>query len=168
MTLGTNKMRRTEFTIHLGNGVGGIILRGKQHSRDGSLQFSSERELSRLAARWPGKRLVVIWNQLPGVKRVTRFTDRKTAIRRIWTAVRELPVLNEVSMVDGSEKGNKTDRIVALLESPTGASLRAIMNLTGWQSHSVRGFISGQVAKRMGYQIQSFKRDGERIYRIHS
>lgn len=42
------------------------------------------------------------------------------------------------------------------------------MDLTGWQSHSVRGFISAQLGKRMGFQIQSFKRDGERIYRIRS
>ena len=42
------------------------------------------------------------------------------------------------------------------------------MDLTGWQSHSVRGFISAQLGKRMGFKIQSFKRDGERIYRIHS
>jgi hypothetical protein len=40
------------------------------------------------------------------------------------------------------------------------------MDLTGWQSHSVRGFISAQITKRMGLQIQSFKRNGERIYRI--
>ena len=42
------------------------------------------------------------------------------------------------------------------------------MDLTGWQSHSVRGFISAQLRKRMGFKIQSFKRDGERIYRIRS
>ena len=40
------------------------------------------------------------------------------------------------------------------------------MDLTGWQPHSVRGFISAQIGKRMGFKIQSFKRDGERIYRI--
>jgi hypothetical protein len=46
--------------------------------------FASEQELQRLASTWPMKRLVEIWNRLPGVAPVTRFTDRKTAIGRIW------------------------------------------------------------------------------------
>ena len=62
----------------------------------------------------------------------------------------------------------QAEQIVALLKGSSGASLRAIMDLTGWQSHSVRGFISAQLGKRMGFRIQSFKRDGERIYRIRS
>jgi hypothetical protein len=126
--------------------------------------FSSERELSRLAGQFPGKRLIEIWNHLPSVKKLTKFTDRKTAIHRIWTALQELEP-PEAESVDG---GTKAERIVAFLKRPSGASLRAIMDLTGWQSHSVRGFISAQLSKRMGFQIQSFKRDGERVYRICS
>src|SRR5436305_14975950 len=49
--------------------------------------FASEQELQELASQWPMKRLVEIWNRLPGVERVIRFTDRKTAIARIWRAI---------------------------------------------------------------------------------
>jgi hypothetical protein len=50
----------------------------------GSSTFASEQDLDELGSEWPMKRLVAIWNRLPGVQRVTRLTDRKTAIRRIW------------------------------------------------------------------------------------
>jgi hypothetical protein len=49
----------------------------------GGSSFTSEQELQELAGAWPMKRLVEIWNRLPGVEPVTRFTDRKTAIGRI-------------------------------------------------------------------------------------
>jgi hypothetical protein len=42
------------------------------------------------------------------------------------------------------------------------------MTATGWQAHSVRGFISGQLTKRLRLKIQSVKRDGERVYSIRS
>ena len=44
----------------------------------GRSSFASEQELQELASQWPMKRLVEIWNRLPGVERVIRFTDRKT------------------------------------------------------------------------------------------
>jgi Protein of unknown function (DUF3489) len=52
--------------------------------------FSSERELAELASTWPGKRLLEIWNGLPGVTPVQKFTDRNTAIRRIWARIQHL------------------------------------------------------------------------------
>src|SRR5207245_4376573 len=54
---------------------------------EGSAAFSSEADLATLAERWPVTRLVNIWNALPGVPPVRKFTDRKTAIRRIWAAL---------------------------------------------------------------------------------
>jgi hypothetical protein len=62
--------------------------------------------------------------------------------------------------------GSKTDQILAVLRSPNGVTLAQLMKLTGWQAHSVRGFLSAQVAKRMGLRVKSFKRDGERCYKI--
>jgi len=40
------------------------------------------------------------------------------------------------------------------------------MRATQWQAHSIRGFLSAQVGKRMGIQVKSFERDGERVYAI--
>jgi len=47
-----------------------------------------------------------------------------------------------------------------------GATLAEIAKATDWQNHSIRGFISGQLTKKMGLTVESFKRaDGERAYR---
>jgi len=60
----------------------------------------------------------------------------------------------------------KAARVIVLLKQPAGATLREIMALTDWQPHSVRGFITAHVRKKMSYRVQSFKRGGERVYRI--
>jgi transglutaminase/protease-like cytokinesis protein 3 len=60
----------------------------------------------------------------------------------------------------------KTDQVLSLLKQPSGVTLKQIMEITGWQAHSVRGFISGHVAKKMGLRVKSFRRDGERAYAI--
>jgi len=60
----------------------------------------------------------------------------------------------------------KAGRVVVLLSEPAGATLKSIMAETGWQAHSVRGFISGQLTKKLGFKVKSFTRDGERVYRI--
>ena len=69
---------------------------------------------------------------------------------------------------DAQVKGviSKTDNIVALLQRPEGATIKAIMKATGWQSHSVRGFLAGTVSKKLKLKLESEKVDGERVYRI--
>jgi hypothetical protein len=67
------------------------------------------------------------------------------------------------------ERGTKTAKILALLKRPGGASLQQLRKATGWQAHSVRGFLSGTLKKRMGLRVTSTKpQDGERTYRIVS
>ena len=69
-------------------------------------------------------------------------------------------------------KTNKTDarskqaRVSAMLQSPTGTTSAAIMKATGWQPHSVRGFLAGVVRQRLKLKLISKKVDGNRIYRI--
>src|SRR5579872_3888028 len=111
MSPGTNKMRRTIFTIHLDHRVEVSTVKGKHSSSDGSVKFSSERELSRLAAQWPGTRMVEIWNHLTSVKKLTKFTDRKTAIHRIWTALQEVEPRNAKSVTGGTDGGTKAERV---------------------------------------------------------
>ena len=60
----------------------------------------------------------------------------------------------------------KSERITMLLRRAKGASIEEIVGATGWQHHSIRGFISGTIVKRKGLTIASDKTDGERRYRI--
>ncbi len=60
---------------------------------------------------------------------------------------------------------SKKAQIVGLLERPEGATLKALMKATAWQAHTVRGFLSGALRKRMGLKIRSFRNgDGDRAY----
>jgi hypothetical protein len=52
--------------------------------------FASQSELAELATEWPMSRLVEIWNSIPGVTAVTKFTNRKVATERIWKAIQGL------------------------------------------------------------------------------
>ncbi len=54
-----------------------------------------------------------------------------------------------------------------MLRAPGGTTIAAIMKTTGWQQHSVRGFLTGVVRKRLKLDLTSDKIDGERRYRIN-
>jgi hypothetical protein len=66
-----------------------------------------------------------------------------------------------------SRDGSKTAVISELLKRPEGATAEELMKATGWQPHSVRGFLSGTLRKKMGLEVISTKgRDGERTYSV--
>ncbi len=63
--------------------------------------------------------------------------------------------------------GSKAAKILDLLKRPDGGSLKELMKATGWQAHSVRGFLSGTIRKKLGLNVVSNKADdGERNYSI--
>lgn len=67
----------------------------------------------------------------------------------------------------GVRQGSKTAKVLALLQQSGGTTLKRLMKATGWQPHSVRGFLSGTLGKKMGLRIDSRKTDdGERIYNL--
>jgi hypothetical protein len=164
-------------------------------------KFSSEKELAKLAANWPSQRLLDIWNSFAGaapfaeLKLVKKFTDRKSAVERIWkaiqrltpTAVRQEPavapqepaVATEAAATKKSRRkraerptsreGSKQSEVLALLRRTGGASLEELMTATGWRAHTVRGFISGTVGKKLGLTVESTRgEDKVRIYRLAS
>jgi len=53
-----------------------------------------------------------------------------------------------------------------MLQSAKGATIAAMMKVTGWQQHSVRGFLAGVVRKRLKLKLDSKLVDDERVYRI--
>ena len=67
----------------------------------------------------------------------------------------------------GAREGSKTAKVMDLLKRPGGATLKEIMKATNWQAHSVRGFISGALGKKLGLTVISEKAEnGERTYRL--
>jgi len=65
-----------------------------------------------------------------------------------------------------SEPGSKQDSVIRMLKSPAGATIDAMMKATGWQRHSVRGFLAGVVRKKLGLNLVSEQTDKGRVYRI--
>ena len=82
----------TTFTIDCDGNITAFASQKEALAADiaGAEHFGSREELAKLAAAWPGSRLVEIWNGLPGVAPVKKFTDRKTAVARIWKAAQAL------------------------------------------------------------------------------
>jgi hypothetical protein len=69
----------------------------------------------------------------------------------------------------GVRAGSKTNAILELLKRPGGVTAKELMKVTGWQPHSVRGFLSGTIGKKMGLTVTSTKgEDGERSYSVRA
>ncbi|MGA2724841.1 MAG: DUF3489 domain-containing protein [Bryobacteraceae bacterium] len=67
----------------------------------------------------------------------------------------------------GAHQGSKTAKVLDLLKRSGGATLKELRKATGWQAHSVRGFLSGALGKKMGLAVTSTKaEDEERRYSV--
>jgi hypothetical protein len=258
------KMRH--FSIDSDNKIT-IHVSRKAAKETGSPVFSNEVQFAD-AIGPDNKRLLEIWNGLPGVKPVTKFANRKAATERIWKAIQQLeapapseaapeqpaekanavpipavetpfdlpeappipqgtaseaptepaavlaasqpiaapsetpqatatvsaqtpgvapptakagkkatraakpakaPKSDKAAKSEGGHKGSKTATVVALLERKGGATLAELMTATNWQAHSIRGFVSGTLGKKMGLTVNSVKgEDGQRRYSINT
>jgi hypothetical protein len=185
------KAMRT-FTIDAANNIA-VSASTKQPKVSGAELFRTEKQLSAVAAKWPSSRLVELWNRLPGVQHVRKFKDKQVAIGRIWDQIQqlqfpELPVpddkgkrqpsgrntgtrlgRNVQSGIPGTRGVSKTCQLLELLKRPKGATIHELTAAVGWQPHSVRGFLSGSVTRKMKLKLQSRKRkDGVRVYELSS
>jgi hypothetical protein len=67
----------------------------------------------------------------------------------------------------GARDGSKTAKVLELLKRPSGVTAKELIRATGWQPHSVRGFLSGTLRKKLGLDLMSAKaEDGERTYSL--
>jgi hypothetical protein len=131
------------------------------------------------------------------LKPVKKFTNRKVAVEQIWTAIQVLlanvakPAAHVAPAkrkrkkdaqqgkrrhtapaaakdpVNVAREGSKKSEVIDLMRRSQGATLAEIMELTGWQSHTVRGFVSGTLIKKLSLKVESFRsKEKERTYRI--
>jgi Protein of unknown function (DUF3489) len=91
-------------------------------------------------------------------KAATRSTKAGKSARRKRAAVSS-PRL-------AARSDTKHARIIAMLRKPAGATIAAIVTVTDWQQHSVRGFLAGVVRKKLGLNLVSEQTDKGRVYRI--
>jgi hypothetical protein len=99
----------------------------------------------------------------------SRATARLTAARSDRPSAKTAVHAQNPEPLKGppSEAVTKHDKILALLSRGDGATLLEMMEMSGWQKHSVRGFLAGTVKKRHGFMLTSSKVEGElRRYRI--
>ena len=88
----------------------------------------------------------------------------KAAVPKEAKAKKAAKAANEATTPRPASKGAN---VLELISRAKGATLAELMQATGWQAHSIRGFISGNLGKKMGLTVESAKReDGERVYSL--
>ena len=133
--------------------------------------ITTRREWEAVASAWPLKQLVAIWNGWAGVKPVQRFTSGQIAVERIWRVIAGPEPVRRRSGAKPERsstlfrEGSKAAQAYALLVRPHGVTLEELERLTGWQRHSIRGFLSSS-ARKHGFYLPSFRRAGERVYQM--
>jgi hypothetical protein len=151
-------------------------------------KLTAEWPAIRLVETWNSFAGVAPFDDLKPVK---KFTDRKAAVARIWAAVTRLspdaaqpaePVAPakgkakkspaKTSRPARAQKGasesrsNKKAEVIAMMKRAKGVTLAEIMDATGWQAHTIRGFVS-ILGSKGGQKIASSQSaDGERTYMI--
>jgi Protein of unknown function (DUF3489) len=83
---------------------------------------------------------------------------QRASKRRKWSSAKAASVSRRTA--------TKHDRVLALLRSKGGTTIAALVRATGWQPHSVRGFLAGVVKGKLGLDLVSEKTNAGRVYRI--
>lgn len=100
------------------------------------------------------------------VKKSVNKRSPKAKPARATTTKPSQPVVVRSATGKMSDTPSKQARVIAMLRSPAGTTIAAMMQATGWQQHSVRGFLAGVIRKKLNLKLESMKVNGNRIYRI--
>jgi len=99
-----------------------------------------------------------------GVRRANVATKKPKA-RKKASPAKKAPTSPKKAA--GAREGSKAAKILDLLKRPGGATAKELIKATGWQPHSVRGYLSGTVSKKMGLTVVSTRDEGgERNYAV--
>jgi hypothetical protein len=128
---------------------------------EGEIAVASNEELR--AAPLSGKRLLALWNALPGVEKRRKVGDRAALIDQLWSAIEVLP---DPEPQSEAKRPSKQDEVIAMLRRPEGATVDEVVRATGWQRHTVRGVFSGTLKKKLGLSLASVKEERGRVYHI--
>ena len=128
---------------------------------EGEFAVASNAELH--AAPLSGKRLLALWNALPGVEKRKKVGDRDALIDQLWSAIEMLP---DPEPQSDPKHPSKQDEVIAMLRRSDGATVDEVASATGWQRHTVRGVFSGTLKKKLGLTLASAKEERGRVYRI--
>jgi Protein of unknown function (DUF3489) len=128
---------------------------------EGEIAVASNEELH--AAPVSGKRLLALWNALPGVEKRKKVGDRAALIDQLWPAIEALP---DPEPQANARRPSKQDGVIAMLRRAEGATVNEVASATGWQRHTVRGVFSGTLKKKLGLKLASAKEERGRVYRI--
>ena len=128
---------------------------------EGEITVASNEELH--VAPLSSKRLLALWNALPGVEKRQKVGDRSALIDQLWSAIEVLP---EPEPPSDAKRPSKQDAVIAMLRRPEGATVEEVARVTGWQRHTVRGVFSGTLKKKLGLTLASAKEERGRVYRI--
>ena len=115
------------------------------------------------AAALSGKRILRLWNALPGVAKRRSVGDRDALIDGLWAAMEKLPGAEPVI---GAKGISKREQVIAMLLRTEGVTVDEVTGITGWQRHTVRGLFAGTLKKRLGLTLVSTKEERGRVYRI--
>lgn len=179
------------ITVH-GSRKAAIAAVENMAAGEGSV-FATEEQLTEVAGT-NGKRLIEIWNSLPGVTPVKKFMSSKAAVTRIWKALQTLePEASAEPDVEEQEtkpakpakekkprgpkaapgagaprEGSKVAQVIEILKREGGATLHQLNARFGWQAHTTRALMSagGSIYKKFGLTVTSTTVDGVRTYRI--
>jgi hypothetical protein len=99
-------------------------------------------------------------------KRKTVSSSRRLKKAKSRSSKQPVPVGVASRTQPKTPAGTKYSQVVAMLRDRAGTTVAAIMSATGWQQHSVRGFLAGIVRKKLGLNLVSEPGESGRIYRI--